>query len=141
MSLINSSVKPFKATAFHNGKFVDVSDASFKGKWSVVMFYPADFSVSARMYVAARWWFSFSAAFTIARPVWWHQRLATVGARQLEDFVVIEGFLKIFAGRKKVEQFVGRLVRRCNLRSQVVVSQVVGKVMFARTPAFNLYKV
>ena len=44
MSLINSSVKPFKATAFHNGKFIDVSDASFKGKWSVVMFYPADFT-------------------------------------------------------------------------------------------------
>ena len=44
MSLINSFVKPFKATAFHNGKFVDVSDASFKGKWSVVMFYPADFT-------------------------------------------------------------------------------------------------
>lgn len=44
MSLINSSVKPFKATAFHDGKFVDVSDASFKGKWSVVMFYPADFT-------------------------------------------------------------------------------------------------
>ena len=44
MSLINSSVKPFKATAFHNGKFVEVSDASFKGQWSVVMFYPADFT-------------------------------------------------------------------------------------------------
>ena len=44
ISLINSSVKPFKATAFHNGKFVDVSDASFKGKWSVVVFYPADFT-------------------------------------------------------------------------------------------------
>lgn len=44
MSLINSSVKPFKATAFHNGKFIDVSEASFKGKWSVVVFYPADFT-------------------------------------------------------------------------------------------------
>ena len=44
MSLINSAVKPFKATAFHNGKFVEVSDASFKGQWSVVMFYPADFT-------------------------------------------------------------------------------------------------
>ena len=44
MSLINTSVKPFKATAFHNGKFVDVSDASLKGKWSVVVFYPADFT-------------------------------------------------------------------------------------------------
>ena len=44
MSLINSSVKPFKATAFHNGKFVDVTEASLKGKWSVVVFYPADFT-------------------------------------------------------------------------------------------------
>lgn len=44
MSLINSVVKPFKATAFHNGKFVPVSDADLKGKWSVVCFYPADFT-------------------------------------------------------------------------------------------------
>jgi peroxiredoxin len=44
MSIINSQVKPFKATAFHNGKFVPVSDADLKGKWSVVFFYPADFT-------------------------------------------------------------------------------------------------
>ena len=44
MSLINSSVKPFISTAFHNGRFIEVSDASFKGKWSVVVFYPADFT-------------------------------------------------------------------------------------------------
>ncbi len=44
MSLINTQVKPFKATAFHNGKFVDVSDESIKGKWSVFVFYPADFT-------------------------------------------------------------------------------------------------
>ncbi|MBS7456136.1 alkyl hydroperoxide reductase subunit C [Coralloluteibacterium stylophorae] len=44
MSLINTPIKPFKATAFHNGKFIDVSDADLKGKWSVVMFYPADFT-------------------------------------------------------------------------------------------------
>ena len=44
MSIINSTVKPFKATAFHNGAFVDVSDADLKGKWSVVFFYPADFT-------------------------------------------------------------------------------------------------
>lgn len=44
MSYINSSVKPFNATAFHNGKFVPVSDADLKGKWSVVFFYPADFT-------------------------------------------------------------------------------------------------
>jgi alkyl hydroperoxide reductase subunit AhpC len=44
MSIINTTVKPFKATAFHNGKFVPVSDANLKGAWSVVFFYPADFT-------------------------------------------------------------------------------------------------
>jgi len=44
MSLINTQVKPFKTTAYHNGKFVEVSDADLKGKWSVVVFYPADFT-------------------------------------------------------------------------------------------------
>ena len=44
MSLINTEVQPFKATAFHQGKFVEVTDASLKGQWSVVVFYPADFT-------------------------------------------------------------------------------------------------
>ena len=44
MSLINSKIKSFKATAYHNGKFVPVSDADLKGKWSVIVFYPADFT-------------------------------------------------------------------------------------------------
>jgi peroxiredoxin len=44
MSLINTEIVPFKATAYHNGKFVPVSNESFKGKWSVVVFYPADFT-------------------------------------------------------------------------------------------------
>ncbi len=44
MSLINTQVKPFNATAFHNGKFVPVSNDDLKGKWSVVVFYPADFT-------------------------------------------------------------------------------------------------
>ena len=44
MSLINTEIKPFKATAFHNGKFVDVTEADVKGKWSVFFFYPADFT-------------------------------------------------------------------------------------------------
>ena len=43
-SLINTTIKPFTATAFHHGKFVPVSDADLKGKWSVVVFYPADFT-------------------------------------------------------------------------------------------------
>ena len=44
MSMINTEVKPFSATAFHNGKFVQVTDADLRGKWSVVFFYPADFT-------------------------------------------------------------------------------------------------
>ncbi|MCC5951980.1 MAG: peroxiredoxin [Acidimicrobiia bacterium] len=44
MSLINTEVKPFNATAYHNGSFIDVSDADLRGKWSVVFFYPADFT-------------------------------------------------------------------------------------------------
>ena len=44
MSIINSQIKPFKATAFLNGKFIPVSDTDLKGKWSIVFFYPADFT-------------------------------------------------------------------------------------------------
>jgi NADH-dependent peroxiredoxin subunit C len=43
-SLINTQVKPFKATAFHDGEFVQITEADLKGKWSVVFFYPADFT-------------------------------------------------------------------------------------------------
>ncbi|MCT6884136.1 MAG: alkyl hydroperoxide reductase subunit C [Snodgrassella alvi] len=41
---VNTEIKPFNTTAFHNGKFVDISDADVKGKWSVFFFYPADFT-------------------------------------------------------------------------------------------------
>ena len=44
MSLINTEVKPFKAQAFLNGQFIEVTEADLKGKWSVVFFYPADFT-------------------------------------------------------------------------------------------------
>ncbi len=44
MSLINTEVKPFTATAYHNGKFVQVTEADLKGKWSAIVFYPADFT-------------------------------------------------------------------------------------------------
>jgi peroxiredoxin (alkyl hydroperoxide reductase subunit C) len=43
-TLINTEILPFKATAFHNGKFVEVTNATLKGKWAVVFFYPADFT-------------------------------------------------------------------------------------------------
>lgn len=44
MSLVGTVVKPFKANAYQNGKFIQVSDEDLKGKWSVVCFYPADFT-------------------------------------------------------------------------------------------------
>ncbi|NLC22047.1 MAG: peroxiredoxin [Halomonadaceae bacterium] len=44
MSLLNTEVKPFKATAYHNGEFIDVTDADLKGQWSIFFFYPADFT-------------------------------------------------------------------------------------------------
>ena len=44
MPIINSQVKPFKATAYHNGDFVTITDENLKGKWSVFVFYPADFT-------------------------------------------------------------------------------------------------
>ena len=43
-TLINTTIKPFKTTAFHKGEFIPVTDADLKGKWSVVFFYPADFT-------------------------------------------------------------------------------------------------
>jgi NADH-dependent peroxiredoxin subunit C len=44
MSLINTTVKPFSADAYKAGKFITVTDAELMGKWSVVFFYPADFT-------------------------------------------------------------------------------------------------
>ncbi|OYU15984.1 MAG: peroxiredoxin [Alphaproteobacteria bacterium PA4] len=44
MSLIDSTIKPFSAMAYKDGKFLTVTDADLRGKWSVVFFYPADFT-------------------------------------------------------------------------------------------------
>ena len=44
MSLVNTEIKPFTATAFHQGNFVQVSDTDLRGKWAIVFFYPADFT-------------------------------------------------------------------------------------------------
>jgi len=44
MSLINTAVQPFSVDAFHNGKFIKVTDADLKGKWSVLIFMPAAFT-------------------------------------------------------------------------------------------------
>lgn len=44
MSLIGKNIGEFKAQAYHNNKFVEVTNESIKGKWSVFFFYPADFT-------------------------------------------------------------------------------------------------
>ena len=44
MSLMNTEIRPFTATAYHDGSFVEVSDQDLRGRWSVVFFYPADFT-------------------------------------------------------------------------------------------------
>ncbi|MBR0568276.1 peroxiredoxin [Azoarcus sp. L1K30] len=44
MSLINTEVKPFKTQAYKNGKFIEVTEADLKGKWSVLIFMPAAFT-------------------------------------------------------------------------------------------------
>lgn len=44
MSLIGKKINEFKATAYQNGEFINVTSDSLRGKWSVVVFYPADFT-------------------------------------------------------------------------------------------------
>ncbi|MEM7208767.1 MAG: alkyl hydroperoxide reductase subunit C [Pseudomonadota bacterium] len=44
MALINTQIKPFKAQAFRNGDFVEVSDQDIQDKWAIFFFYPADFT-------------------------------------------------------------------------------------------------
>jgi NADH-dependent peroxiredoxin subunit C len=44
MSLINTEIQPFAAKAYVNGNFDDVSEKDLAGKWSVFVFYPADFT-------------------------------------------------------------------------------------------------
>ena len=44
MSLIGKEVAPFVTEAYQNGKFLTVNSDDLKGKWNVIVFYPADFS-------------------------------------------------------------------------------------------------
>lgn len=43
-NIINSTLPVFKAQAFHNGDFVEVTDQTLRGSWSILFFYPADFT-------------------------------------------------------------------------------------------------
>ncbi|SEQ70991.1 peroxiredoxin (alkyl hydroperoxide reductase subunit C) [Granulicatella balaenopterae] len=42
--LIGTTIGNFNAKAYKQGEFIDISNEDFKGKWSVICFYPADFS-------------------------------------------------------------------------------------------------
>ncbi len=44
MSLISSTVKPFKVNAYRNGEFIEVTDEDLRGRWSALVFYPGDFT-------------------------------------------------------------------------------------------------
>jgi len=44
MSVLNTTIKPFKTQAFKNGKFIEVTEKDVLGKWAVFFFYPADFT-------------------------------------------------------------------------------------------------
>jgi peroxiredoxin len=41
---INQSIPEFKAEAFHNGEFKTITSEDVKGKWSIFIFYPANFT-------------------------------------------------------------------------------------------------
>jgi NADH-dependent peroxiredoxin subunit C len=44
MALLNTPLPTFALTAFHDGDFIPVSDEDLRGRWSVLFFYPADFT-------------------------------------------------------------------------------------------------
>ena len=44
MSLIGKEIKEFKAQAYQNGEFKEVTKEDLLGKWNVLFFYPADFT-------------------------------------------------------------------------------------------------
>lgn len=44
ITLINSKIPEFKVQAYHQDKFITVSNDDLRGKWSIFFFYPADFT-------------------------------------------------------------------------------------------------
>ncbi len=44
MSLIGSRIESFQLRGFHENQFVDISEKDLEGSWSVLFFYPADFT-------------------------------------------------------------------------------------------------
>ena len=48
MSLNGKKISEFKLNAFQQNDFIEVTDRDLLGKWSVLFFYPADFTLCAR---------------------------------------------------------------------------------------------
>ncbi|WP_349263806.1 alkyl hydroperoxide reductase subunit C [Oligoflexus sp.] len=44
ITIINTKIPDFKVQAYHQDKFITVSQNDLKGKWSIFFFYPADFT-------------------------------------------------------------------------------------------------
>lgn len=44
MSLIGKEIELFSTQAYHQGEFLTVSSEQLKGQWSILCFYPADFT-------------------------------------------------------------------------------------------------
>ncbi|NJP40541.1 peroxiredoxin [Oscillospiraceae bacterium HV4-5-C5C] len=44
MSLIHKKVSPFHVHAYQNDQFIEVTEQDLLGHWSVIVFYPADFT-------------------------------------------------------------------------------------------------
>lgn len=44
MNLMNTEILPFRAEAFHQGEFVQLTEKDVLGKWGIFFFYPADFT-------------------------------------------------------------------------------------------------
>lgn len=44
MNIINQVIQPFQAEAYQDGEFVTVTEETLQGRWSVLFFYPADFT-------------------------------------------------------------------------------------------------
>jgi len=44
MPIIGKSVEPFAVEAYQRGDFLNVTEASLQGRWTIFFFYPADFT-------------------------------------------------------------------------------------------------
>lgn len=44
MTLINTTIPDFNLQAFHNEEFKTITQENLQGKWSILFFYPADFT-------------------------------------------------------------------------------------------------